>query len=108
MNIVTTIVIGANDGPDHHHRSASRANETRKHHADQRRQHEGQQVEQHSAQHRAARPPGATDEWRGLLQDTDIQIRVSHAREPRVIEAQRVLLHALVDAVDVQLLGSDE
>lgn len=51
---------------------------------------------------------GATDEWRGLLQDTDIQIRVSHAREPRVIEAQRVLLHALVDAVDVQLLGSDE
>ena len=51
---------------------------------------------------------GSTDEWRGLLQDTDIQIRVSHAREPRVIEAQRVLLHALVDAVDVQLLGSDE
>lgn len=51
---------------------------------------------------------GATDEWRGLLQDTDIQIRVSHAREPRVIEAQRVLLHALADAVDVQLLGSDE
>jgi D-sedoheptulose 7-phosphate isomerase len=48
------------------------------------------------------------DEWRGLLQDTDVQIRVSHAREPRVVEAQRVLLHALIDAVDVQLLGSDE
>ncbi|MFG6415671.1 SIS domain-containing protein [Roseateles sp. DC23W] len=51
---------------------------------------------------------GNTDEWRGLLEDTDIQIRVSHAREPRVIEAQRVLLHALADAVDMQLLGSDE
>ena len=51
---------------------------------------------------------GASDEWRGLLQDTDIQIRVNHGREPRVIEAHRVLLHALADAIDVQLLGSDE
>jgi D-sedoheptulose 7-phosphate isomerase len=49
-----------------------------------------------------------SDEWRGLLQDTDIQIRVAHAREPRITEAQRVLLHALLDAIDVQLLGSDE
>ena len=55
-----------------------------------------------------SQPPGASDEWRGLLQDTDIQIRVSHGREPRVVEAQRVLLHALADAVDLQLLGSDE
>lgn len=55
-----------------------------------------------------AQPQGASDEWRGVLQDTDIQIRVSHPREPRVVEAQRVLLHALADAVDLQLLGSDE
>jgi D-sedoheptulose 7-phosphate isomerase len=55
-----------------------------------------------------AQPQGAADEWRGVLQDTDIQIRVSHGREPRVVEAQRVLLHALADAVDLQLLGSDE
>lgn len=51
---------------------------------------------------------GAPDEWRGSLLDTDIQIRVSHPREARVIEAQRVLLHALCDAVDLQLLGTDE
>jgi D-sedoheptulose 7-phosphate isomerase len=48
------------------------------------------------------------DEWRGTLQDTDIQIRVSHAREMRVVEAQRVLLHALCEAIDLQLLGTDE
>lgn len=48
------------------------------------------------------------DDWRGTLQDTDIQIRVSHAREVRVVEAQRVLVHALCDAVDLQLLGTDE
>ncbi len=51
---------------------------------------------------------GASDDWRTVLQDTDIQIRVSHARAPRVVEAQRVLVHALCDAVDLQLLGTED
>jgi D-sedoheptulose 7-phosphate isomerase len=51
---------------------------------------------------------GGAEEWRGALLDTDILIRVSHARAARVVEAQRVLIHALCDAVDLQLLGADE
>lgn len=45
------------------------------------------------------------DEMRGLMRDTDVQIRVPHARSARVAEAQRLLAHCLCDAVDLQLLG---
>ena len=48
------------------------------------------------------------DELRGLLRDTDVQIRIQHPRSARVAEAQRLLAHCLCDAVDVQLLGAGE
>nr|WP_077033683.1 SIS domain-containing protein [Pelomonas sp. KK5] len=48
------------------------------------------------------------EELRGLLRDTDVQIRVPHSRQPRVSEAQRLLAHCLCDAVDMQLLGTGE
>ncbi|MDN3921179.1 SIS domain-containing protein [Roseateles violae] len=51
---------------------------------------------------------GPADELRGLLLDTDVQIRVPAGRQPRVAEAQRLLAHCLCDAVDLQLLGAVE
>jgi D-sedoheptulose 7-phosphate isomerase len=44
-------------------------------------------------------------EWRGLLTDTDVLLTVPHDRPARVAEAQLVVLHALCDAVDLQLMG---
>ncbi|ALT78339.1 MULTISPECIES: SIS domain-containing protein [unclassified Roseateles] len=49
-----------------------------------------------------------TDELRGLLQDTDVQIRIPHSRPARVAESHRLLAHCLCDAVDLQLLGDGE
>jgi D-sedoheptulose 7-phosphate isomerase len=51
---------------------------------------------------------GQDEELRGLLLDTDVQIRVPHSRQSRVAEAQRLLAHCLCDAVDLQLLGASE
>ncbi|QPF72493.1 SIS domain-containing protein [Roseateles sp. DAIF2] len=52
---------------------------------------------------------GSQDEaLRGLLLDTDVQIRVPHSRFARVAEAHRLLAHCLCDAVDMQLLGTGE
>lgn len=52
---------------------------------------------------------GSQDEaLRGRLLDTDVQIRVPHSRLGRSAEAQRLLLHCLCDAIDVQLLGSSD
>jgi D-sedoheptulose 7-phosphate isomerase len=48
------------------------------------------------------------EELRGLLRDTDVQIRVPHSRQARVAEAQRLIAHCLCDAVDLQLLGAGE
>jgi D-sedoheptulose 7-phosphate isomerase len=48
------------------------------------------------------------EEFRPLLLDTDVQIRVQHSRPARVAEAQRLLSHCLCDALDLQLLGSAE
>jgi D-sedoheptulose 7-phosphate isomerase len=48
------------------------------------------------------------DDWRTQLQDTDLQLRVSAPRAARVVETQRVLVHALCDAIDQLLLGSEE
>lgn len=48
------------------------------------------------------------DELRAQLIDTDVHIRVPHARAARVSEIHRLLTHCLCDAVDLQLLGSSE
>lgn len=50
---------------------------------------------------------GSQDEaLRGLLLDTDVQLRVPQSRAARVAESQRLLAHCLCDAVDMQLLGA--
>ena len=46
--------------------------------------------------------PGA---WRSLLTDTDVLVTVPHDRPARVAEAHLVVLHALCDAIDLQLMG---
>lgn len=51
---------------------------------------------------------GQEDSQRGLLLDTDVQIRVHHSRAARVAELHRLLSHCLCDAVDLQLLGAGE
>lgn len=51
---------------------------------------------------------GQDEALRGLLLDTDVQIRVPHSRAARVAEAHRLLSHCLCDAVDLQLLGAAE
>ena len=48
----------------------------------------------------AARPPG-----QGITAETDIWITVPHERPARICELQLLTLHALCDAVDLQLLG---
>lgn len=45
---------------------------------------------------------------RETLAETDVLITVPHERASRVLEAQLLVLHALVDAVDVQLMGDQE
>lgn len=45
---------------------------------------------------------------RETLAETDVLITVPHDRGARVLEAQLLVLHALVDAVDVQLMGDTE
>jgi len=43
--------------------------------------------------------------WRGALAETDVLIAVPHERPARVRELQLMLLHALAEGVDLQLLG---
>jgi D-sedoheptulose 7-phosphate isomerase len=45
---------------------------------------------------------------RETLAETDVLIAVPHERMSRVLEAQLLVLHALCDAVDVQLMGDQE
>jgi len=45
---------------------------------------------------------------RGVLGETDVQIAVPHGRGARVLETQLLVLHALCDAIDFQLLGEQE
>ena len=45
---------------------------------------------------------------RETLAETDVLITVPHERSARVLEAQLLVLHALVDAIDVQLMGDPE
>lgn len=46
--------------------------------------------------------------WGEHLQETDVLVSVPHERPPRVLEAQLLVLHALCDALDTQLLGEQE
>ncbi len=45
---------------------------------------------------------------RETLAETDVLIDVPHERNSRVLETQLLVLHALCDAVDVQLIGDQE
>jgi D-sedoheptulose 7-phosphate isomerase len=45
---------------------------------------------------------------RETLAETDVLITVPHERSSRVLEAQLLVLHAMCDAVDVQLMGDQE
>jgi D-sedoheptulose 7-phosphate isomerase len=51
---------------------------------------------------RGPAPPAA------LRLETDVLIEVPHEREARVLELQLLVLHALADALDMQLMGEPE
>lgn len=51
-----------------------------------------------------ARAPG----WAEHLQETDVLVALPHDRPARVLEAQLLVLHALADALDTQLLGEQD
>lgn len=51
---------------------------------------------------------GGQAAWREALTDTDVLIAVPHERSARVMEMQLIMLHALADAVDLQLMGELE
>ena len=51
---------------------------------------------------------GAQPAWRDALAETDVLIAVPHERAARVRELQLLMLHALADAVDLQLMGEME
>ena len=56
----------------------------------------------------AGREPGASASrpaGQGIAAETDIWITVPHERAARICELQLLTLHALCDAVDLQLLG---
>jgi D-sedoheptulose 7-phosphate isomerase len=46
--------------------------------------------------------------WHDALAETDVWIAVPHERAARVRELQLLMLHALADAVDMQLMGELE
>jgi D-sedoheptulose 7-phosphate isomerase len=46
--------------------------------------------------------------WGPHLLETDVLLRVPHERVPRVLEAHLLVLHALCDALDTQLLGEQD
>jgi D-sedoheptulose 7-phosphate isomerase len=47
-------------------------------------------------------------EWLGALAETDVAVALPNGRPARVLELQLLVLHALADAVDLQLLGEQE
>lgn len=51
---------------------------------------------------------GAAPAWRGSLAETDVIVTVPHERAARVREVQLLMLHALADAIDLQLLGEQD
>jgi D-sedoheptulose 7-phosphate isomerase len=48
---------------------------------------------------------GLSAPWHALLAETDVWIAVPHERALRAMELQLLALHALCDAIDVQLMG---
>jgi D-sedoheptulose 7-phosphate isomerase len=48
---------------------------------------------------------GLGGRWPSLLRDTDVWVAVPHARRARIQEVHLLALHALCDAIDLQLLG---
>ena len=50
----------------------------------------------------------ANPAWRELLSDTDVLVAVPHERAARVLEMHLLVLHAICDALDAQLLGDQE
>jgi D-sedoheptulose 7-phosphate isomerase len=51
---------------------------------------------------------GAAPTWRGALTEADVLVAVPHERSARVRELQLVMLHALAEAIDFQLLGEQD
>lgn len=51
---------------------------------------------------------GAAPAWRASLAETDVVVAVPHERPARVREVQLLMLHALADAIDLQLLGEQD
>jgi D-sedoheptulose 7-phosphate isomerase len=50
----------------------------------------------------------ATTAWGERLSETDVWISVPHERAARVLEMHLLVLHAICDALDLQLLGEQE
>lgn len=51
---------------------------------------------------------GLSAPWPALLAEADVWIAVPHERALRAMELQLLALHALCDAIDVQLLGESD
>lgn len=51
---------------------------------------------------------GPAPEWLATLTETDVLIAVPHERPARVRELQLLMLHALADAIDLQLMGEQD
>jgi D-sedoheptulose 7-phosphate isomerase len=50
----------------------------------------------------------AGTEWLGALAETDVAVAMPNERPARVLEMQLLVLHALADVVDLQLLGEQD
>lgn len=51
---------------------------------------------------------GAAPEWSDALAETDVLVAAPVARPARLRELQLLMLHALCDAIDLQLMGEQE
>lgn len=51
---------------------------------------------------------GAAPVWRAALAETDVLVAVPHERASRVRELHLLMLHALADALDLQLMGEQD
>lgn len=51
---------------------------------------------------------GAAPGWRTALAETDVLVAVPHERASRVRELHLLMLHALADALDLQLMGEQD
>lgn len=51
---------------------------------------------------------GASPAWRDALTETDVLVAATAERAPRRLEMQLLMLHALADALDLQLMGEQD